>query len=609
MCKIIQAIITLTILLSSVTLFADDSVFQQLQQILRQNNVEVHTEQKFGAIEFDKLRTPNSEVEDAIIFLTRLEQQGVDTQSIRFFSTYAVPKELREEEVLTLSFVIHSLVGISDENYYSGNAGSFYPLAKINDDGEFESYRRVPGSETLWWIDLDEYNWTPEAWEKVSLGDGYFAEPIVQHPNSGALKILSGNAVLRSDWFIKHSTRMVEQLDLEEPDRYYHDLLYAKSSEPKNIDEWRRHWGLDINIARSLGNEFGTLTNTSRRVARHNRYLFGYNTHLGYLYETYDVKNQVGKRDYIESIFLNKKPGEPPDVSDAGEGIATNQLGLQVYVLRDAAGKIVEFADPTVARHMYDVLGDARVATPHSCMDCHASGPIPAENVILKFIESQGQLKAYKKEDALRLNRVLLDKRFQQSVKDNQIVFARAVAKCNGLLPETNGEHFLRSLERYSENITVEKAAYECGVTVDEFKSAVLDSNYYFGNRLKMLVNHNEPIPRDAWEGKGRDGIPGLFQQAMIMINGFTVINDELIDLDAADNILEITYNISLRDSDGVIERLNAGDYVILTNTVHYKGVEWYHVKTRLGNKGYIKTNEAQSAILTDDEVQLYFAR
>src|SRR3954467_10611198 len=87
----------------------------------------------------EKLKTPNSEVEDSIKYLVG-EKEGIpyvspiDAPYIRFLSTYSIPKyDDRRNAVLTTSFILHSLVGPS-KNFNSNNAGAFYPLARIEDE-------------------------------------------------------------------------------------------------------------------------------------------------------------------------------------------------------------------------------------------------------------------------------------------------------------------------------------------------------------------------------------------------------------------------------------------------------------------------------------------
>lgn len=603
-----KAISVLLILCITVVASAQESSVARLQRLIRDNQVQrqsLMTQQIIRQPRYDKLRTPQSEVEGAILFLSKLPQE--DASFVRFFSTYAIPLDERDNTVLTLSFVLHSLIGIStDPN--SGNAGGYYPLAK-REDGKFKSYRRVPGSNTLWWIDLREFNWTPTAWEIISIGDGYFAEPIVSHDRSGVLRLIAGNAVVRADWFIKHAMSTTDQLDLDKGRDFYTTLLYALNKRPTTVNEWRTAWGLDITKARSLGNEFGTLVTKSQAVAPHNRFLFGYRTELGYLYESYDVKNQVGKRDYLESLFLNPKPGQPPEISDAGEMFASNMVGLQVYALRDGSGKLASFGDPSVVRHMNDVLGDVRVRVAHSCLDCHASGPIPSENTLSEFIQSRAKLRTYDKRDALRLKRNLLSEKFRDSVADNQILFARAIKKANGLETIENGTLYLRSIVRYSTPVTLEVGAFECGVTPEELKAAILKSKYRFGARLKLLVKTGESIPRDVWESPGKDGIPGSFQQAMILLNGLTIIKDEELveDRIAAYQVKSNWQDVPVKLGPKTIATIQSG-YELLTTGKIFDGY-WLEVYTQDGELGYVALQYVEKVQLTRTQVRNLFSK
>lgn len=574
-----------------------DDAYNRLRQLILENQPAGTVQTIIKNPEFETLRTPQSEVEDAILFLSKLPQD--EASFIRFFSTYAVVPSRRDDTILTLSFVIHSLTGISTDPD-AGNAGGYYPLAK-REDGKFKSYRRVPGSPTLWWIDLREHNWTPASWEVISRGDGYFAEPIVTADRSGILRLLAGNAVVRADWFIKHSMSTTDQLDVGQGKDFYSTLLYAMSKNPTTIDEWRKAWSLDITKSRSLGNEFATLVTKSNTIASHNRMLFGYRTELGYLYETYDVKNQRGKRDYLESLLLNAKPGQPPEISDAGEAFASNILGLQVYALRNESGKLVDFGDPSVVRHANDIIGDVRVRVAHSCMDCHASGPIPSENTLQEFISSRANIKTRDKRDAIRLKRSLLSDKFRDSISANQDLFAKAVKKVNGLDTVENGSLYLQSIVRYSQPVTLELAAYECGVSVEEFVAAI-KKHVGFGARLKLLVQTGEPIPRDIWESPGKDGIPGAFQQAMILINGLTVIKDEVLVERVIDTyvVSEDWEDVPMQSGEEILKIMQSGYELLPTGKVTEGWIEMY---TQDGQRGWVQSIHVDRAQSTSGQI------
>jgi hypothetical protein len=485
----------------------------------------------------DKLKTPNSEVEDCIKYLVGEDVNGYkflnefDKPYIRFLSTYAIKnKEERQNAILVCSFILHSLVGPA-KDFDSNNGGAFYPLAKMENgvfgNKEFKEYHRVPFSDTLWWIDLRDYNFTPEAWEVAAGIDGYFVTPIVQEQNNGALRLLAGNAILRMDWFITQVTDTTRQRDIERNFDLYNTFLFAQVGAPKKIDDWQKLFNLDTKKAREIGNEYGTLVTKSKLVARHNRMLFGYKTELGYMYDTFDVKNQEGKRDYFESFFKNPKPGTPPEVSDAGEVFGTNQLGLQVYALFDGQGNIVNFGDPTVVRHLADVFGDVRVRVGHSCIDCHATGPLPAENTHKELLEKDADIYLYKKEDKNRVKRVFLDDKFENSVEVNRQAFSYAVERTNGLAADATSKLYLDVIKNYCKDVDLERAAFECGVSKEQFLEKVRQGK--FGGRLKLLIETGQPIPIDIWETRGAAGIPGSFQQAMALIYGLTEVKNEVI--------------------------------------------------------------------------------
>ncbi len=475
----------------------------------------------------EPLPNPTREVESAILLLQRTPE--AKRQYIRFFTTYAVPDELKDKTVLTLSFLLHSLTGLSAD-INEGNAGSFYPLALAKDpkgEGGITPLKLAPGSKTLWWIDLRDYNWTQEAWEKVSTVDGYFVEPIVDHRTNGLLRLLAGNAVLRADWFIVNSVDLALQSDQEIDIPIYYTLLYAQNKIPTTIEDFRKVWGLNLAEALKYGNEVGVVVTKSKAVARHNRALFRYRTQLGYHYETRDVKFESGFRDYIESFA--EFQGKPPTVFDAGEAFASNALGLQVYTLFNNKNQAIDFAASEVARHISDVVGDVRVRTSVSCMDCHSAGPIPPENTIREYVEGTGKLKLPDKQTQLRIDRTYLSGRFEDFVPEDQKIFAKSLLKTNGLDPETNVQNYLEVIKWYQRPLNLEQAAKECGVTPDEMKQGL--QNKRISGRLALLLATGEEIPRQSWDNRGTNGSPGVFQRSMISLFGLTKIVTEKVQI------------------------------------------------------------------------------
>ena len=543
----------------------------------------------------------NKEVKDAIFFL-QSKVRDEDQLFIRFFSTYAIADRLRDQNVLECSFVLHSLMGVS--NTEDANAGSYYPLA-LSKDGKLEPLRLVQGSKTLWWIDLREFNFTPQSWEKVSELDPYFVEPIVHHPENSLLRLLSGNAVVRMDWFIYHATDIQQELDAGRKTKIYQTLLYASSKEPKTVREFQQVWGLgSIDVSRQLGNEYSVLVTKSKNVARHNRMLFGYRTELGWLYQSYDTLSQEGKRDYLESIYLfNGKP-PPSGVFDAGEMFTTNQVKMQVYTLYNDKEQLIDFADARVARHLRDVTGNAVVRVAHSCMDCHSAGPIPPENTLREFLDSRMQLYTPKKGDQLRINRSLLSKKFEDAVTNDQQLFAEALLKVNGLKPDENLKNYLQVIGHYDQALNLDVVAFECGVTSEVVKEAARRGLQGFNNkvpaRLALLLSTGESIPRDIWDSPGRDGTPGVFQQTMIMIYGLTEIKTivkEEITYDVPQAVgYEVINTCNVMSGRDVLGTLTKGDILIdsmVGSVSDVNGISW--IKFDRGNlNGWIQLSNLQ---------------
>lgn len=539
----------------------------------------------------------NKEVKDAIFYLQNKVKE-VDRPFIRFLSTYNLPESKRQDVVLVTSFVLHSLIGpAADED---GNVGGYYPLAKIVVDPEtkertFLMYRNVPGSKTLWWIDLREYNFSIKAYEASSFIEPYFVAPIVNYEVNDLARFLSGNAVMRMDWFAYHATDITLETDSDRQTKIYNQLIYSNITEPKTVDDFHKVWGLkDLVQSRLQGNEYASLVTKSENVARHNRQLFGYRTETGWLYQSYDVKNEEGLRDYVESIYNFK--GRPPTVFDGGEMFATNAVRMQVYTLYNQNKVLVDEADPKLARHMTDVIGDPRVRTAFSCMDCHAAGPIPPENTLKEFIKARvkSSLKVPDKKDQLRIERTFLNDKFEDAVKDDQLLFARALQKINGLTPEENGKKYLEMVADYDKGLSLADVARECGVTEEIIRQYAQNGLQDFNNkapgRLVLLLTTGEPIPRQIWDGPGKDGIPGTFQLTMIILYGLTEVKTTTTE--SVEYVYKVTEPVYMKVGNQIVDTLQKGTVIpqseIKNKNTDSNGIAWVYI-THSGVSGWVE--------------------
>lgn len=540
----------------------------------------------------------NQEVKDAVFALQNQAELKDRAAYIRFFTTYAVPEDKREREVLNCSFLLHSLVGPSGDNV-EANAGAYYPLALMqyveNNDAFNEGVRKfvplhlVKGSKTLWWIDIRDYNFTDKSWEAVASVEPYFLEPTVHHDVNGLMRLIAGNAILRMDWFNFHASDTDQEIAAGRNIKIYNTLLYSNVKEPKTVTEFEKVWGIDLARSRALGNEYGVIVTKSKGVALHNRYLFGYRTEIGWLYRSYDVLNQEGVRDYVESVYNFKGQPPPKGAFDAGEIFATNSLKMQVYALLDKDEKLVEFADSRVVRHPNDVLGNPTVRVAFGCFHCHSSGVFPSENTLKEFFTNKMSLYVTNKGDQLRIERSLLSDKFEAATEEDSKAYAKALLKVNGLDPVENEKNYLGAMVDYDAPLDLDAVARECGTTKEKIIEACsggLNNTGKVPARLDLLTKTGEAIPRNIWDSPGKDGIPGVFQQTMSMLYGYTAVVQKV---EVVTETYQIITKCNVMVGAKAVGTLDAGTILNKSQIISKEG-EFVRIKTDKF-EGYVSNN------------------
>ena len=93
----------------------------------------------FGA---EPIKSLDTELEVVARYVAKLPEERA--RYLRFFTTYAYPERLQEDAALVLSFWIHSMSGLHKDSLY--NAGTIYPLCKMDGNDKFIALRQVPGS-------------------------------------------------------------------------------------------------------------------------------------------------------------------------------------------------------------------------------------------------------------------------------------------------------------------------------------------------------------------------------------------------------------------------------------------------------------------------------
>lgn len=455
-------------------------------------------------------RQKSAETEMAAVagFLARA--QPAEAPYLRFFTFYGLPDDpaftiglggrdvqigLRQAGLLTLSFVLNSTAHVQ------------------RSQGAIVTPTMVPGSSTLAYINLEDYGWTADQWERISRVDPYLSGAMLDQQGLATRYHVAGNLLFRGDWFIAHATDAQRQADAKIAELIYYDLLYDQQP-PKNGAEFRKALGIDAesairnNLDRRVIMEAGK---SSVSIATGgNRKIQGIRTPSGYYWETFDTK----ALDYLNNLELDDK------LKDAGELIASHKNGTQVYLLVNQDDARVDFADNGLVEDT-NPLGkrttrpiDRRVRTAASCMVCHAAGLNPVSNSVAESLRvgvelnvlvhpDRQQYAGYRefreaRERYRRLDRRYINNGIDEAIAADNRIFESAVRQCNGLQPSQNAYLLWAVRQWYDDPVTLTRAAVECGVSSAQY---VENTRGSISARVSRIVASDKfAIPRRYWE-------------------------------------------------------------------------------------------------------------
>jgi hypothetical protein len=477
----------------------------------------------------ETLYTADSSVKFAIGDLLIIPQESVPY--IRYFSLYNVPKAKRKEYAATLSFVVNSL---------STRKKIYIP--------EFVG----ASDETVIRIDIRNYEWNPEAWEKLGLkGSGVrpFPEPyfhyVIDKPVVEKVKVKktitekvpwrneAGQQYQGKDGkpAFKDVEREIEVEEVVSTKRVFcpekapwldpvaNGTLYKATCSEFPI--FRADWFIANVILPPAYFEFLRLGDKAEDfqklvfaneklsekarsqdkavvvasiVARNNRTLKRSATITGgYYWVSHDALKSVNDRDYTKQLLDEK--------FDATEDIGSLPNGLQAYFLTDGNGKRLDFANPDIA--IDGTSNDKVVRTGRSCMICHADGIRPISDEVRQLTRKlqdhkQVQLLITRKEDAYRIEDLFSSNLDEQIIKD-QNYYRAAVARATGLQSEVVSRVLNEIYNFYIERLLIiEDISREVGVDVNALDTYVKASkdNVVLG----LLKSPTRPIRRDQWE-------------------------------------------------------------------------------------------------------------
>jgi hypothetical protein len=456
---------------------------------------------------------PNSSVTWAVGDLLTFPKH--DQKYIRYISLYNIPRERRREYAAVISFVVNSL-GTRRKMYIPEFVGA--------------------SNETLIRLDIRNYEWTFEAWEKLGLnGSGVRPSPepyfhyIIDKPILEKVKRKKIQKVEYTDGSFRDEEVEVEEVVATKRrliteiapwlDKIGNQALYDLTC--SHFPIFRADWFIanvivppayydflrlgnkaadfdklifaDEELARKARSQDKAVVIASI-VARNNRTLNRSPTFTsGYVWKSHDSLKSVDNRDYVKFIL--------DENFDATEDIGSLPNGLQAYFLTDGKGNRLDVANPDIAIDF--TAADKLVRTGRSCMICHSDGIRPISDEIRTLTRTlqnpkQVQLLVSRKEDAYRIEDLFSSDLDEQIIKD-QNYYRAAVARATGLQSEVIAKLLNEIYNNYIERLmTIDDIARDVGIEVNNLEPFIKASkdNVVLG----LLKTPIRPIRRDQWE-------------------------------------------------------------------------------------------------------------
>lgn len=355
---------------------------------------------------------------------------------------------------------------------------------------------RLLQGETIAVVNLLDYGWKSEVWEKFLDVEPYFhvhlvdkhgrkttaqapwislpavreepstTEPgrtrIVRAPEGQSIDYLveattSQTPILRADDFLWQSSIQADRNGVG-----YYQWLGIKDE--KTFD---RLVGFDNEILKRFPRHLrdavaiSSVTLQPRRIDRAQTVGGGY-------YFSGDVRIAKGKNNPLQLI-------DDTFQHEFREGIAPLPNGMHAFLLADAQGKLADAAPDFVASDSTTHSNDRRVHIGLSCVRCHGKhqGIIPLDGWVRGLYKKPLALQSPDYATAKYLSRLYFQE-IEPVMDDDRRAYIRACQKATGGWDvKTASKEYGNAFARYDGDVTIERAAIELGVTPAQLQAAV----------------------------------------------------------------------------------------------------------------------------------------
>jgi hypothetical protein len=442
----------------------------------------------------------------------------------RYLSLYPLPPRERADAARVLSFHANSLSREPD----------IVPPALL-------------AAGTLLRVNLSDYGWDAETWEKLAQTDPYFhtiveteeefdqdhgyydrfgrfvvtetrresrkVKKVVLAPwlaeTAGQKKAIAGlvkltrsqGPVLRADWFFRKTA-------IQKGDAVgYYDFLGVG----KRKADFEEAVGAELGLAKRLKKEVAGVVLRSA-VALNNRRLVRFGTVTGAYWQTLDAKANVDRRNFARVL-------DDGFEFDASEVIASLPNGLHAYFLANSKGQRQDTAPDFIASDSTASGTDRRVHAGLSCVRCHGAvgGIQEIDDWVRRLVAPPLALQSPDYDKLKRLRQLYLSDLRGQVRKDRE-QYADAVKRANGLTALANARLYARWWDHYQEqDFDLARVERELGVPRARVVAALREFSRKGGALdpiLAGLLQPQElPIRSEQWEE--------VFAQAMLAVRGY----------------------------------------------------------------------------------------
>jgi len=337
---------------------------------------------------------------------------------------------------------------------------------------EVTSPAPIDEAQTLFRIDLRDYNWTAATWNLILSVYPYG----VRAPESETVARLSGAAVayVRADWFL--GTGSVPPL--------YHELLGL----PGNVRELEKLLGIDA--ARDIAEEKNVARAGIRAsgVSQNNRVLERHVSPYGAYWKSFDFTDNLDE----QNIFR-----DPLRLNPAGGEIIFNlPNGLQAYFLIDRFGRRLDAA-PIAIVSDHNNPDDPVIRNGRSCMSCHYEGMQSFKDDVRPVV-SRMSAGFFERDKALALYPT--QRTLDQLVEKDRQRFANAVEQIGANATTAQTEPVNTAARRFTAELSSAQAAAEAGLELEAFQRRLRSSARLVALGFGQLLVTEGGVKRDTWE-------------------------------------------------------------------------------------------------------------